>query len=181
MNNDHSLCPYAPGDMWYISSTCLHKHQSLARFSGSFSIFLASSIAINGFHTPVDSSSILLWPTYRRHRAWVHPPPAIRFPLSTSYLPSPRNVDRGWHATSGNCTNDNRSPRCNHHTEDGEYSVFHCPTYQLRRAYMGPVATWEDLEARRWIQEGEDDPWDAVENFLHIFTMRLVAETDSPR
>jgi len=32
---------------------------------------------------------------------------------------------------------------------------------------MGPVTTWEDLDERRWIQEGDEDPWGAVENFFH--------------
>ncbi|KAF8451226.1 hypothetical protein BGX38DRAFT_1269491 [Terfezia claveryi] len=55
---------------------------------------------------------------------------------------------------------------CVHHTQDGWHLVFVCPLLHAYRQALGSIKDWEDLDRPIWIEEEEEDNWDAVEAFF---------------
>jgi len=64
-------------------------------------------------------------------------------------------------------------PRCGSQTEDGTHIVFSCPTFNSGRARLGHISEWQDLDQRRWVQERDEEPWDAVEYFFYSIYLAL--------
>jgi len=61
---------------------------------------------------------------------------------------------------------------CGHPREDGNHITFTCPRFSLeRRKLIGLAESWVELDAPRWIKEGDEEPHDQVEDFFtYLFT-----------
>ena len=66
-------------------------------------------------------------------------------------------------------------PTCDHHTEDGDHTVFHCPSLKEQRdTLLRGRASWKELDEKVSLQqEGEEDPIETTEEFFHHVFLQL--------
>jgi len=58
--------------------------------------------------------------------------------------------------------------------ENGDHITFTCPNHRTtRKTLIGLSSTWAELDAPRWVKEGDDDPYDQVEAFFGYLFIQL--------
>jgi len=67
----------------------------------------------------------------------------------------------------------NQLPPRPHDFENGDHITFHCPRYRNARAHLGGASKWADLDRPIWIEEEDEDGWDAVEEFFSYLHSQL--------